>query len=83
MPYLVGLIIFLVVTYFLIKILPTPPPIEIESQLVNKGLSPKEVRKELKAQRAEHRAHNRAMSNSLRTAHKMGKFAVSLTKKLK
>lgn len=82
MSVVIGLLVFIIIAFVLIKMLPTPPPVESQEILKEDGLSSKEVRKELRAQRAEHRAHSRAVGSSLRTANKMARLSIRLTKKL-
>jgi DnaJ domain len=79
----IGVVVFFLVAYLLIKMLPMPLPVEVSAILKEDGLSPQEIRKELRAQRAEHRAHGRAVVSSLRTANRISRLAVSLSKKIK
>ena len=75
-----GVIVFLVVAYLLIKMLPSPPPAESESALIGQGYSRAQAKREARAQRAEHRSHSRAVGASMRTANRVSRLAVKLSK---
>jgi hypothetical protein len=52
-----------------------------EHELDNEGLSPQEIRRELRAQRNEARIHSQTQSQAIRTANQVSKTVVKMLKK--
>lgn len=74
MPIVIGISVFALAALYLVKRLPTPPPLENEEALRAQGLTHREARIEARAQRTEHRVHTRIVSESIRTASRVGKL---------
>ena len=78
---ILAIVIFILVYWYLTKdTTPAQPPMTEES-LKTEGLSPLEIRRELRAQRNEQRAHKRMQSQSMRTATKVARLTKRLLKK--
>lgn len=82
MVFIITIGVFILVYWYLNKdTTPAQPPMT-EEQLKTEGLSPLEIRRELRAQRSEQREHKRMQAQSLRTATQVARLARKLSKKL-
>ena len=82
-PLLEGFACMLVLAasyWWLTRSLPQLPGMDTEADLLAQGYTLKEAKRELRAQRAEHRATVHARSSSLRTASSLARLGKRLLK---
>jgi|688.fasta_scaffold1092843_1 hypothetical protein len=81
MTIVVCIIVFAGLVWFLLKDTHKSPAPMTEHELDNEGLSPQEIRRELRAQRNEARIHSQTQSQAIRTANQVSKTVVKMLKK--
>lgn len=80
MHILIAIVVFCGVLWYLTKDTAKAPQVMSETDLQNEGLTPQEIRRELRAQRQEARTHSITQSQAARTANALAKSAYKLTK---
>ena len=70
------------VFWLLVKNLAPPPVPMSKEELEQEGLTPAEIRKELRSQRAELREHSMAQARATRTANQIGRSLAKYSRKM-
>jgi len=81
MHIILGLVFFCAVYWFLTKDTKPAPPVMTLDQLMEEGMTAAEARRELRAQRQEHRTHSITHSQALRTANSLTRTASKMIKR--
>jgi hypothetical protein len=76
-------IVFVGTVWWLMRRTVRPPEITPETELEKEELTPRQIRAELRAQRAELRAHSNTNAHALRTANQISRLARSLARTFK
>jgi hypothetical protein len=78
---ILGLIVFVVVYWLLIRGVEKAPTTMSEQELLDEGMTKSEARKELRSQRNEQRIHSTTLSQATRTANQISRSVSKIAKK--
>ena len=81
MAFIVGTMVVIAMFAFLMRGNVAPPEVMSESQLRNEGMTPQQIRGELRRQRAEFRARTHAESQAMRTSLRAGRMVMKAMNK--
>ena len=78
---IIGLIVFGVVLYSLLKGVEEAPQVMTIDDLIREGMSPSEARREQREQRREQRQHSITKAQAYRAANALGKSVTDIVRK--